>query len=526
MEKWFIRKMRTFTILPPKTGGSKRGVETPTLQPSPTLSQTLGEEFGVPLGFKNTQKSNESKKNFRFPYFISMLLIFAASAASFAADPPTADNTFQVTLSPPPQADRLLPDSPFGINTAFQPDTPDLDARLQAMQNAGIKWGRQDFIWKRIEKEKGKYDFAPYEKLVETCRRYGILLFGNLVYAPAFHDPRTPEGVEAYCAFAREAVKRFAGKVDYWQIWNEPNSGYWNGKPEEYARLLAAAGKTIHKTNPNAKVLGFNTAFCDVLWAEKILSLVPYDCFDIACFHPYRPPSAPEDSFDWWELDQYVKSWHKYDLTSDYPLVHKTFLQQTDELESVMAKFGKPKPMWITEICWNSHIHPYGTSELRQADMVVRFYLLATASRKIEKVFWWTLKDAGARQFDQADMVGLMRNDLQPKYAYYAYGWMTRLLSGKQWARNDAFGPDIYAVLFTDEAEHQDCIVAWANKPFAYIKVNNESSLTFYDIFGTRRRVPMDPVRTKSLSVPLGESPIYIVGPRGLKAAVRPDPGW
>lgn len=24
----------------------------------------------------------------------------------------------------------------------------------------------------------------------------------------------------------------------------------------------------------------------------------------------------------------------------------------------------------------------------------------------------------------------------------------------------------------------------------------------------------------------LGESPIYIVGPEGLKAMVRPDPGW
>jgi len=50
-------------------------------------------------------------------------------------------------------------------------------------------------------------------------------------------------------------------------------------------------------------------AFCDVIWAEKILKLTPYDAFDIVCFHPYRPPNAPEDAFDFWELDQYVKSW-------------------------------------------------------------------------------------------------------------------------------------------------------------------------------------------------------------------------
>ena len=57
-----------------------------------------------------------------------------------------------------------------------------------------------------------------------------------------------------------------------------------------------------------------------------------------------------------------------------------SFLEQTEELVKVMAKYGKPKPIWITEICWNTNIHPYGTPELRQADMVVRFYVLAIAS--------------------------------------------------------------------------------------------------------------------------------------------------
>lgn len=422
--------------------------------------------------------------------------------------------------------DQLIAESPFGINTAFEPDTKDLEARLKAMQQGGIKWGRQDFTWRRIEREKGVYDWEGYDRLVELCHKYGVTIFGDLAYAPKFHDPRTPEGVAAYANLAREAAKRYRGKVDYWQIWNEPNGGYWQGNPEQYAALLAASGKAIHEANPQAKVLGLNMAFCDVIWAERILKLVPYDCFDIACFHPYRPPSAPEDKFDWWELDQYVKSWHKKDLTAEYPLVHMTFLEQAEELQKVMAKFGTPKPMWVTEMCWNTHIHPYGTSELRQADLAVRLYMLAIASRKIEKVFWWTLKDGGTRQFDQADMVGLMRNDLTPKYAYYAYAFMTRMIEGKKWVRNDAWGPDVYAAVFTDEAKNEDTIVAWSPKPFAYVRVNNEKGLVFYDVYGVKREVPMDPVRTKSLPVPLGESPIYIVGPKGLGARVRADPGW
>ena len=455
---------------------------------------------------------------------------------SMAAAEPTAETRFQVNLPPHRFSDVLLPESPFGINTAFQPDTPDLAARLEAMQRAGIKWGRQDFTWRRIEKEPGRYDWAPYDRLVEQCRSHGVQLFGNFAYGPPFHDPRTPGGAKAYAAFAAEAARRYRGKVDYWQIWNEPNGGFWKGTPEQYAALLAESGKAIHEANPDAKVLGLNMAFCDVIWAERVLKQVPYDCFDVACFHPYRPPSAPEEKFDWWVLDQYVKSWHKADLTPDYPLVRMDFYQQADELIAVMKKFGPPKPLWVTEMCWNSHIHPYGTSELRQADLLVRFYVGAVASGKVQKVFWWTLKDEGSRQFDQADMVGLMREDLSPKYAYHAYAWMTRTLEGRQWLRNDAWGPDVYVAAFGpvrrtgdlkgEGGVDEEVLVAWSPKPYAYVRVNNERGLTLYDVYGTRRFVPHDKVRTSSLPIPLGESPVFVVGPAGIKARVRPDPGW
>ena len=70
-------------------------------------------------------------------------------------------------------------------------------------------------------------------------------------------------------------------------------------------------------------------------------------------------------------------------------------------------------------------------------------------------------------------------------------------------------------------------MVLWSPKPFAYVRITNtEKGLTFYDIFGTKRVATYDKVRTSHLPVPLGESPIYVVGPKGMKATVRPDPGW
>jgi hypothetical protein len=448
------------------------------------------------------------------------------ASSTYGTELTTASNNLTFALSAPVAANRLLTDSPFGINTAFGPEASDLDARLQAMQQAGIKWGRQDFTWRHIEQVKGEYDWSGYDALVEKCRRHGLLIFGNLTYHPPFYDMTTANGVSAYTAFARAAVKRYTGTVDHWQIWNEPNLGYLGGDVEHYAKLLTAAGRAIHETNPRARVLAMNMAFCDVLWASNVMQRVPSDAFDIVCFHPYRNPNAPEDNFDWWVLDQYVKRFHP-DLTTDYPLVRMSWLQQTDELIRTMRPFGEPKPLWVTEMCFNTHIHPYGVSELRSADLLVRFYVQAIASGKIDKVFWWTLKDGGGQQFDAAEMVGLMRADLTPKYAYQAYAVMTRRLEGRTWVRNDAFGPDVYACVFADEAKGEDTVVAWANKPYAYARINNtQRGLTQYDIFGTQRVVTYNRQRTGTNPFPLGESPIYVVGPKGLKVNVRPDPGW
>jgi hypothetical protein len=448
-----------------------------------------------------------------------------AALAQFAFGQSTAQSRFHVDLAPHSFATQLLPDSPFGINTALRPDAADLEKRLDAMQAAGIKWGRQDFTWRRIEKTDGQYDFQPFDRLVDACRLHGILLAADLTGSPDFHDPRTPAGVDAYCRFARAAVMRYRDRIIHWQIWNEPNGGYWKGTPDEYARLLAAAGKTIHTANPKAKVLGLNMAFCDVRWADRVLSQIPYDSFDIACFHPYRAQCAPEEHFDWWMLDQYVKSWHPKELDKDYPLVQMSYLEQTGELVKVMTKYGKPKPLWVTEICWNMDIHPYGVSELRSADLLVRFYVLSMASPHVEKVFWWTLKDGGTRQFDKADMVGLMRADLQPKYNYYAYATMARMLEGKKLVRIDSNGPDVFALVFGNDNSDQETIVAWTTRPYAYVRVAHENGLAIHDIYGTSRRVPAE-MRTRHLPVPLGESPIYIVGAKGIKATLRPDPGW
>jgi hypothetical protein len=52
-------------------------------------------------------------------------------------------------------------------------------------------------------------------------------------------------------------VNHFRDRIHYWALWNEQDIGYWNswGNPEQYGRLLAPFVETVHKTDPQAKVI-------------------------------------------------------------------------------------------------------------------------------------------------------------------------------------------------------------------------------------------------------------------------------
>jgi xylan 1,4-beta-xylosidase len=63
--------------------------------------------------------------------------------------------------------------------------------------------------------------------------------------------------------WAKHCVERF-GRPEveswYWQVWNEPNIGYWRGSPAEFLKLHDYAIDAVRRALPNAKVGGADTA--------------------------------------------------------------------------------------------------------------------------------------------------------------------------------------------------------------------------------------------------------------------------
>ncbi len=63
---------------------------------------------------------------------------------------------------------------------------------------------------------------------------------------------------ELVSAYTRHLRERYGREVDawLWEVWNEPDIGYWHGTPAEYDRLYDLTAYAIRKVLPEAKIGG------------------------------------------------------------------------------------------------------------------------------------------------------------------------------------------------------------------------------------------------------------------------------
>ena len=197
----------------------------------------------------------------------------------------------------PPKRTSQIHDG-FGINSDM-PRDPHLPWNRwwwTRMFDAGFKWVRigqyenssDRTSWDWIEQKRGVYASSPeLEDAVDSLVDNGMevqvqLLYGNPMYTArsgklpdvsvpepgSFHNddrslysvfwpPLTPEQTTAFNHYVAWTVDHFKDRIHYWALWNEQDIGYWNpwGNPEQYGQLLTSFVETVHRTNPEAKVI-------------------------------------------------------------------------------------------------------------------------------------------------------------------------------------------------------------------------------------------------------------------------------
>ncbi|MCS7261042.1 MAG: cellulase family glycosylhydrolase, partial [Anaerolineae bacterium] len=134
--------------------------------------------------------------------------------------------------------------NPFGVNTFLQNEADPLKRRraIEMIAAAGFRWIRQEFPWEDIEIH-GPGDtldrrhtpprsaWEKYDQIVDLCQAYGIQIIARLSTPPDWSRRAgkqkgafaPPDNLEDFGNYVEAVVRRYRGRIRYYQIWNEPN---------------------------------------------------------------------------------------------------------------------------------------------------------------------------------------------------------------------------------------------------------------------------------------------------------------
>ena len=408
-------------------------------------------------------------------------------SASVAEETIRLTRTVSTSVVGPPgtdaRTDDLHSDSPFGmgiyLGQRYPIDKMDMVATMG--HDIGVKWMRDEFNWGRIEPERGKWNWAPYDKAVDAARRNGISIFGLLCYWSPWTTPYTEEGIRDYCDYVKAVVGRYKDRIKHWEIWNEPNIFFWQGTVEQYADLLKAAYIAVKEADPDAQVIGCCTAGTDLKFIERVLELGGYDKMDILSIHPYRYPATPEQT---------------------------DFIGELKKADALMKKYGGSKPIWLTEIGWPTNVGSNGSSDAKQAAMIVRTYIQAIVSGVAQKTFWYNYRNDGTDPNYNEHNFGIIRQDYSTKPAYVAFGAMTRSLVGKEFIKALDMPDGVCAYRF-EGLPPDPTIAAWCVSGTSIMTVMSGTRVFVMDIVGTKK--PVEPVDGR-VDIPLSQFPVFVSG--------------
>jgi hypothetical protein len=335
------------------------------------------------------------------------------------------------------------PDTRFGAVEAFRDPV--------AAAEAGVGWERILFYWSELQPG-GPEDWNSYhvpDVWLNLAAEQGREVVGLLKHTPAWATDGpvgcgVPRGLDLpvddpgnlWASFIRRVVSIYAGRIDRWIIWNEPDIvpptyGYeWCGSIEEYYWLLKVAYLAAHQANPEVTIhLAGMTTWHDRAYLSRLLALAAQD------------PAADQHGF---YFD--VASLHIYFRTESVPEI-------INATQATLTAYGLNKPVWVNETNappnsdpqWPMEAANYEISLDEQASYLLQSFALAlSAGAERVAVYKWLDNDLppGFEPF------GLIRPDYGRRPAYDAYRLITTHYAGTVSALEDRY--PLYTVVALD----------------------------------------------------------------------------
>ena len=362
--------------------------------------------------------------------------------------------------------------NPYGANFFLSREVEPWkrERTVQMAEQAGLGWTKQQFSWAEIEPtSKGEFvdpvgggsSWTKFDQIVDLCRSYGLQVIARLDRTPAWArpagtSPETPPTLfEDYGDFVYAFVKHFQGRIQYIQIWNEPNIyPEWGEQPVDpvaYTEMLRTAYQRAKEADPNVYVLSAPLATTlgephpepgkwrsmpELDYLEAMYEAGAGDYFDLLSANAFGFDLPPEDP-----PDPNVLNFRRVELQRE-----------------IMERNGdEDKAIWFNEYGWNAapatlpeeQLIWKRVSEEEQAEYTLRGIDFGRENWPWAGVFnVWYFRQTGQQYspYDAAYYFRMVDVDFTPRRVYDAVQDATRSLfvasSGHFEETNPAVAPD------------------------------------------------------------------------------------
>jgi GH35 family endo-1,4-beta-xylanase len=260
------------------------------------------------------------------------------------------------------------------------------------------------FYWRWYEPQQGKPGYAYTDKVVDWCQQHGIAMKGHpLLWADEGGIPTWSKGqpsAELQKQRVSEIIGRYKGRIDRWEVVNEPAHLASIRINEPYRWAREADPKAYLIVNDYHVLADGCPPFLKLL-TDALADKVPFDGIGIQAHEP-RADRFPPDQVTA-VLDTYAGLGKDLHITEFTPTSGGEKITGSASMDGV----------------WNDET---------QAEYAVQFYRTCFAHPAVVAVTWWDLCDRGS----WLKGGGMLRADLTPKPVYTALkklireDWCTR----------------------------------------------------------------------------------------------------
>lgn len=314
--------------------------------------------------------------------------------------PPEVEVVLNGTAVPTPEPTRppgqLFNSPEYGVHLSQWWHVDDVLPRdLELVQEMGFGWVKQAFAWRDIEgNAKGEFDWYRPDRIVEQANKANLNLLIRIDHQPLWSvqaltdkpitQNQPPANYQDFGDFCFQLAKRYQGRIQAYQVWNEPNlNREWGEQPpnpSEYTELLRVCYQSIKTADPEAIVVSAGlaptgteppAAMPDDAFLQGMYDAGAADYFDALGLNApgYKAPPelAPEEGLN------EIWGGHRWNV-----------FRHVEDMRAIMVANGDAnKQVVILETGWilQQDIHPsytwHGVTEAQQAEYLVGAYQFA-----------------------------------------------------------------------------------------------------------------------------------------------------